>query len=202
MIVAAGISEWAHKGHIYGECLSKSDKDLMYINIPKNASTWTKAVLLDSGWEYYNFHTDKFIKPALVVLRDPVDRWVSGIAEYFALYFPQFKLQDKETVELIFDRIVFDDHTEKQVKFMHGLDTEQCTFMLCNESYKHNFSNFIGSKFMLAHQHVSEHSPIRKHFKEVFQQLMLDEPKYTKRIQDYYAEDYKLIGQIQFYESR
>ena len=109
-----------------------------------------------------------------MVLRDPVDRWISGIAECLTLYHPMFDLQDMETVELIFDRVTFDDHTERQVKFLQGLDTDDCIFMWCDENYRNNFS-----QLMLEHYgantysssdyiHVSEDSPERQRFKNIF----------------------------------
>ena len=55
MIIETGINEWQHKGHVYGECMSHPDNDLMYVNIPKNASSWTKPNLLDHKFEFYNF---------------------------------------------------------------------------------------------------------------------------------------------------
>jgi predicted lipoprotein len=49
VIITAGIDEWAHKGHVYGECMSHIDSDLMYVYIPKNASSWTKMSATHKG---------------------------------------------------------------------------------------------------------------------------------------------------------
>ena len=86
----------------------------MYVYIPKNASSWTKPNLRDWGWQFYNYHTDQLNKTAIVVLRDPVERWLSGIAEYFALYQNTTNdlVDNKSLQQIIFDRITFDDHTE------------------------------------------------------------------------------------------
>jgi hypothetical protein len=188
--------------------MSKPDIDLMYVYIPKNASSWTKPNLLDHGWEFYNYHTDNLDKPALVVLRDPVDRWLSGIAEYMALYQSNFRLLFQETEDLVFDRIVFDDHTERQVKFLHGLDTERCTFMMCDENYRNNFSEFIAEHYGVnkyaryEYQHVSEEDETRRRFKTLFRRILEREPKYVRRLTDYYEDDYRLIEQVQFYGTR
>jgi hypothetical protein len=185
--------------------MSHPNSALMYVHIPKNASSWTKPNLLDWGWEYYNYHTDGLNKHALVILRDPIDRWLSGIAEYLTLYHPTMQVPFKETADLIFDRVTFDDHTEKQVKFLHGLNTDNCTFMRCDSNYRSNFSNFIATKLgdnryhNYAYQHTSENCPSRSKFKRIFAQLVESEPKYLKRIQDHFAEDYQLLNQITFY---
>ena len=73
MIIDAGfLAQWTRKGHVYGECMSHPDSNLMYVYIPKNASSWTKPNLQDWSWEIYNYHTDHINKTAIVVLRDPV----------------------------------------------------------------------------------------------------------------------------------
>ena len=208
MIVTTGINEWQHKGHVYGECMSRPDIDLMYVHIPKNASRWTKPNLQDWGWEFYNYRTDGLNKHALVILRDHIDRWLSGIAEYLTLYHVNMQVPFRETEELIFDRVTFDDHTERQVKFIEGLDTDNCTFMWCNNEYRSNFSNYIADHLgqnkyhKYAYQHVSEQCPNRSRFKRIFKQLIDREPKYLDKLKQHFADDYKLIEQVQFYGTR
>lgn len=181
----------------------------MYVNIPKNASSWTKPNLQDWSWEFYNYHYDAVVanKTAIIVLRDPVERWLSGIAECLALYHPEFELQDAETIKLIFDRITFDDHTEKQVKFLHNLDTDRSIFLWCDENYRTNFSNLIqeylgDNKYHnYEYQHVSDASPVRKKFKEIFRE-QLKNSKYLEQIKQHFAEDYELIESVNFYGTR
>jgi hypothetical protein len=208
MVVVDSIYDWQHKGHVMGECMSHPNSDLMYVYIPKNASSWTKPNLKDWGWEFYNYHTDNLNKHAVVVLRDPVDRWLSGIAEYLALYHPTMQYPFQETIDLIFDRICFDDHTEKQVKFLHKLDTDNCTFFICDKEYRNNFSNFVTENlgenkyYKYDLQHVSEHCPIRSRFKRIFQKLLDNNPKYLENVRNYYAADYKLIDSVKLYGKR
>ena len=207
MIITAGIDEWAHKGHVYGECMSHIDIDLMYVYIPKNASSWTKPNLQDWGWQFYNYHTDGLNKTAIVVLRDPVERWLSGIAEYFTLYH-----DDVNGIEynnglrnIIFDRITFDDHTEKQVKFVQGLDTSKCIFLWCDDDYRKNFSQLVTERVganrydQYDFQHVSEQDRDRKNFKMIFRQLLDNNVQYLKQVQQHFEPDYKLIQQVEFY---
>lgn len=208
MIIEAPFrQDWTHKGHRYGTCMSKADVNLMYVNIPKNASSWTKPNLLDWGWEFYNYHSDKLDKLAIVVLRDPVDRWISGIAECLTLYHPSFDLQDHETVELIFDRICFDDHTERQVNFIHGLDTSECIFLKCDKDYRKNFSSLVAdyigpNKYdRYDYQHESRNCPDRTRFKNIFERE-IQNPKYLDQVQSYFQEDYKLIDSVDFYVAR
>ena len=198
------------KGHTFGECMSKSDSDLMYVNIPKNASSWTKPNLLDFNWEIYNYHTDNlYHKTAMIVLRDPVERWASGIAEYLYLYHRDWTDQafTAELLDLIFDKIAFDDHTEKQVYFIEGLDLSRCVFFWFDDNYRKNFSNFLIENQMpnrywnYEKQHVSNNEPIRKKFKEIFVEA-LENSKYLHQIQQYFKQDYDLINSVKFYGPR
>lgn len=198
------------KGHRFGECMSHPASDLMYVNIPKNATSWTKPNLVDFGWEFYNYHTDNLChKTAMVVLRDPVERWASGIAEYLYLYHRDWATSafTTEMLDLIFDKIAFDDHTESQVYFIEGLDLSRCVFFKFDENYRQNFSNFLAENGMpnkyynYEKQHVSDNEPVRKQFKEIFTQA-LKNSKYLNQVEDYFRQDLKLIEQTQFYGTR
>ena len=142
---------WEPRGHTFGTCMTKPDCNFMYVNIPKNASSWTKPNLLDLKFEFYNYHTDKLDKHAMVVLRDPMERWLSGICEYFTLYHRNIDTTqfNKAFYELLMDQVTFDDHTEKQVYFIEGLDPARCTFFLCDDTYRTAFTEFLRQKDLL-----------------------------------------------------
>ena len=208
MIIDSGfLNEWQHKGHCYGECMSHTLSDLMYVYIPKNASSWTKPNLKDWGWQFYNYRTDNLNKTAIVVLRDPVERWLSGIAEYFSLYHNHINVpnHNPNLLSIIFDKITFDDHTEKQVKFIHGLNTDECIFLWCDDRYGTNFSKLIQQHLgpnkydQYEYQHVSEFDRNRRYYKTIFQKLLDDNPQYLEKVKQHFAEDYKLIKQVKFY---
>ena len=212
MLISAELQNlWAHKGHYQGECMSHPDSALMYVHIPKNASSWTKPNLQDHGWQFYNYKTDNLNKHALVVLRDPVERWLSGIGEYLTLYHPSLYvdgISSTQVVDLIFDRVTFDDHTERQVYFLDGLDTSNCTFFWCDETYRERFSEYMNTAYgpnkysRYAYQHVSENSPERRYFKQIFAAALNSEPKYLEQVKQHFALDYELIEQIHFYGPR
>lgn len=206
-------SVWENKGHRFGDCMTRKDIDVMYVNIPKNATSWTKPNLMDFGWESYNFHEHEHLQDrhAMVVLRDPLDRWISGIAEYFALYHPDAGETPwpKPMYDVLFDRVVFDDHTEQQVKFLHGLDTMRCTFMWFDDSYRAKFGRFMkdltgmpNRYHRYEYQHVSENEPIRRQIKQLIRAELEANPKRAERIKNYYEQDYKLIELVTFYDPR
>ena len=138
-----------------------------------------------------------------------MDRWLSGIAEYFYLYHRDidFTFAGSPFFDLVFDKITFDDHTEQQVKFLDGLDTAACTFFMCDQTYAANFARYIEDLYgpnpyaRYSPQHVSENDEGRRKFKKIFQQ-QLTNSKYLEQIKNHFAADYKLINQVQFYGTR
>ena len=202
---------WESKGHTFGTCMSSPDSNLMYVNIPKCASSWTKPNLQDLGWEFYNYHLDNlYHKHALVVLRDPVERWLSGLCEYFTLYHENIDTTQFNSAfyDLLMDQISLDDHTEKQVYFIEELNPNRCTFMMCDEDYRRNFTFWLRNQgFENAdysrynYQHTTEGSAVRKKFKEIFTPL-LDNPKYLEKVKQHFHLDYKLIWSVRFYGSQ
>jgi hypothetical protein len=116
------------RGHLIGGGMLSPDKEYFYLNIPKNASTFTTNLLKDNGWTHWNL-TNGTYKNVIIVLRDPVERWVSGISTYLCSYVlgenygsDHFVADYNEAVErLLFDTIVFDDHTAPQTVFINEI---------------------------------------------------------------------------------
>jgi len=91
-----------------------------WINIPKNASSFIQKVLDDNHW--VDVPEDLIVPIAespniekLSVLRDPIKRWISGLAQCMSERDISIDLLDNETfIKTIFLNPVFDDHTEYQ----------------------------------------------------------------------------------------
>ena len=120
---------WKHKGHnSFGLGMKNPTNDLFYKQIPKNASSMIRKVLHTMNWQYELFDehiiADGF--KTIVVLRDPFERWISGITEYLTLYFPNKKDLNDDLLEFICSHVTFDDHTEKQIYFVNNLNKNDC----------------------------------------------------------------------------
>lgn len=110
--------------HVAGGMISQS-REHFWMSIPKNASTFTANVLKSNGWEHFNL-ADEGVKNVIVVLRDPVERWVSGFTTYASRYLLGYGYGSLSFVEdynelvkkFIFDNINFDDHTEPQSTYV------------------------------------------------------------------------------------
>ena len=141
----------ADRGFVAGTGRISPDGSKFLLSIPKNASSflgeyasmhgWTMSIANDSSCNW------KQIEEMIVVLRDPIDRWVSGFAQYlityiFYVYGPNTKFLGNKKIEeydydftvdefikqynqlserLIFDNLFrFDDHVWPQHKFALG----------------------------------------------------------------------------------
>lgn len=202
---------YTHKGHMFGDCISKSTVDLMYINIPKNASTWTRSNFSELAWEKYNYHTDNlYHKHALIVLRNPVERWISGIGEYMYQYHRTIDTVhlSKPFFDMVFDRIAFDDHTERQVLFLQGIDFTNCTFFHCDKNYTVCFSDFLNKRGIpnsydsYGYDNEGKNHPDRLRFQEIFKRQLETNSKYKQQVEGYFEKDLDLINKIKFYVPR
>lgn len=225
-------NHWAHKGHVFGQCIVNNAQTRILVNIPKNASVSITDLLVNNlDWHHSNFHTMPGLetKKSLIFLRDPIDRWLSGICEYFYRNYEQLgysSLADvAETispamVELIFNRVAFDEHTEKQVYFLEGLDLNQATFFRVDECLVDN-----ALSFMVAHQLISDtqyqnltaykfHSnactdvPAKKPLLDFFKKYLyndhlnkyITEGKHYQNLQEYFEQDLEMYNSVVYYQ--
>ena len=148
---------WASRGHILGEGMISPDKKYFYIKIPKNSSSFAVKHLLDLGW----MHSSKDIHPdatIIVALRDPLDRWISGIIEYLFMYhidqidsivskpddFDFWPLiGERLGLSLLFDQLTFDDHTALQSMFLNTVNLSKCQALIVDEQFSNNFSSML-----------------------------------------------------------
>lgn len=121
-------------GHELGSCYVSPDKHNVYVSIPKNASSSSKTFFKD--WTFENFLNlkDKECQ-YLVILRDPTQRWFSGVAEFLV---SGLRIADRQELETflsntyvkrwIFETVHLDNHTMPQSYYIQGLPVNQTVF--------------------------------------------------------------------------
>jgi hypothetical protein len=200
--------------HAYGAVLSVDDFNYGYIPIPKCASTYLKNYFIHNfNFSYdFNYKREKN-KRYIVCLRDPIDRWYTGIAEYFFRFHKDFlDNPNHDIIKFICDRKMFDEHTELQRNFLEGLDTDQITFFYADKELIKNIKHFVSFKFVeLKNNNVSEKklinnflyfSPEKVKFVDVLKTYILENPKYIDDLKSFYQYDYDLIRRIKFYNRK
>ncbi len=116
----------------------KVDPALKYawINIPKNGSSFIQKVLDDNTWndvpdDLINSIAESSSIKKLVVLRDPVERWISGFAQCMSDRHINILdlLGDPRFVNTIILNPVYDDHTEYQHRFIGNAQNLEYIYM-------------------------------------------------------------------------
>jgi hypothetical protein len=187
-----------------------SPQGVFYLNIPKNASTYTTNLLLANGWEHSTASYGN-ITGAIVILRDPVERWISGFATYAASWLlgpnygsDHFRDDYNDLTErVIFDNLVFDDHTTEQVKYVNQLDQDiPITYFKLNYELVMNLEKFLQGSLGLnnpINANVSEDNydtrMIAKHMRYRIEQ----DPVLRAKIIERYKADYDLIKSANYY---
>lgn len=194
------LGRWAHLGHRLGECWVDDVNNISYIHIPKNASSFIKGVLIGAGGFWRHSETLVNSNENLIVLRDPIDRWCSGITQYL------HNSKQDLSVNEVFDRITFDDHTELQTYFLRGVDLSKATFMLVDENLRKNLDNWIYNRpyrtnVNIAIEYNASGKDDRRTTKAYYINLLEQNPNLVLKLQKHFEEDYKLINSVKFYET-
>ena len=193
------LDKWAHLGHTLGECWYNGQ--FTYIHIPKNASSFVKGCLINNGWQHSNtfVESEKYI----VVLRDPLERWLSGMA--------QFQVNSNQSdldVHTIFNTITFDDHTETQYYFLKHIQTAPTTANTTFFKFGPNLRNDL-NKFMLANGYakgvegvpnINASDAVKQGIITRLQQFMNIHPEFKTCVRDHFAVDYNLYEHVNFYD--
>ena len=192
------------RGTTFGECYCSPDRQQIYINIPKNASTWTNPHLRQQGWSLSNFHLQDLSQAkAIVALREPVERWFSGIAEYFWLYHRNLDLSQVNQVffDLVFDQIVFDDHTEKQVYFIDGFPLEQCVWFWVSPNYSAAIAQYLALPIKdVEHAYVTKGNEFKTNLQQLLKTQYQSNQTYQGQLKNYFRDDYKLINSVRTWQ--
>jgi hypothetical protein len=218
----------ASRGFGHGSGLLSPTCDQFLLNIPKNASSylldwgtrqgWTTAIVGDTC----DWHR---CEELIVVLRDPLERWISGIAQYINSYIlsvigPNTPMRDKTllrsenrpmpaaefielynqaTERLIFDQINrFDDHVWPQLDFFKDLlPAAEKKYFYVDKNLTKNISQHLS--WPIYHDlngNQGESSDSIKLLQQFFKKRLIDRPDLTQQVKNAYAEDYYLIQSV------
>lgn len=145
-------------------------------------------------------------------MRDPLERWVSGMATYTASWIlgpsygsEAFNDDFNDLAErFIFDQIVFDDHTTPQVQFIKQLNTSiPITYFALNVSLHTNLEHFLNTKLEVSEElnsNATENNYDTKNIAKKMQFIIDQNPSYKARVIDRFSEDYDLLRKIHFYD--
>jgi len=196
--VIKDVFKWAEQGHRLGECWGNDTENICYVNIPKCATSYIKGILQGCGGVWYHSEIPLDKPEYLIVLRNPVERWCSGMAQYQV---------NNDIVDMpyekVFKQITFDDHTELQTYFLQGVDLTRGTFIFMDEHFNRNIKEWVKSKSFRTDVDVAKPINVsddrRKEIKKKYIDILEHEPKYLNKILDHFKPDYDLINKVTYY---
>jgi len=210
----------------------REDVSYVYVNIPKNASSWMKenfgGYLYD--WRSNHFRADvtsavtlrrglQAIKRYVVILRDPVDRWITGFAQSFwgwNVNDPNYyrNLSPDQWIDLI----PRDDHTRPQTEYIQDLDTTATTWFDCDQLLTARVTQWMQARFDQPVRGIDQDPDNGYNVSSrgrpwpdsgVTQQMIIEHvraatagARYRDRLREIYQQDYDLRANIEFYGSR
>lgn len=217
------------------------DGQFCYTPIPKNASSFGHHVfkeLLDfeeiklgnqlhteeSAWK-----SDKN-KHHIVILREPLDRWFSGVAQF--LFETRKELYDRDAnlincvhddfildplhLKILFTRLSFDTHTMTQVEYIHHnfpdvLSFKTTFFYIKNSDeyldkleFKINIEHFIFSNLGIQINanpiHTAKEQKFKINIKNQLEFCYKNNPIYKNNLDEYLKQDYDLLKSVRLYQ--
>lgn len=203
------------------------DRTQFIVNIPKNASSyilsWTRSyswitATLDDNWPD--------IKEIIVVLRDPLNRWVSGMAQYLKSYilcpigpngpvFPGMSegvedyamsaddfiaAYNQTTERIIFDNVYrFDDHVWPQIDFVQNIMPHiPRTYFRLDKEFDIKFSDYLNlTPLANLDRNDNNDNLDTKKLNEFLQHRLNTRPELVDRVKRAYSADYEFINNVQ-----
>lgn len=231
MIISA-VSPRIHKDHDYGGAWLKpcytTHSVYIFVHLPKCASTWMRTSM-EPGFYQYNWKYNTIAYPPasddgpgmasrmegriqsmhkkfFTALRDPIERWISAMAQ------AKIALNTNISWEQVVEQTVYDIHTEPQVSFLDGLDTNDVTWFYVDKNLQTNYHHYI-----MNHQPVlslpsmdganpynetAKRNVAHQKCKQDCIDFLNKHSKYKEYLRDFYKADYDLINTVSFYEAR
>ncbi len=196
----------------YGSGFISPDATQFYINIPKSASSFITSWMFLSGWTSTTVGRCVIdwnnVNEIIIVMRDPLDRWISGISQYIKGNilesddpegFGEFKIKYTDLTEkIIKDNLdIFDDHVWPQHCFFENIlpDAKRKYMYIGN-----NFEQYLKQELNLVYPippdvdfNKSEDDQQQKELKQFFTERVQKDNNLRNAIQNTYKRDYEII---------
>jgi len=184
-----------------------AEYNLIYVPILKNAHTWGEKFFSHNLSCNENVYISKDNaklykdKKFAVILRDPVDRWISALAQYLVEFDNNVELLDDPLIKkLITDGLVFDRHAVPQRYDLIGLDENRTVFFMCDDNLEKNVNLLSLAFFKKPTESVGE---LNRYTDNLNKQLLytkiknmvFQDPVLLEKIKQYYVMDYTIIAQ-------
>jgi hypothetical protein len=215
------------RGYRFGSGLIDQSHQRFILDIPKNASSFILDWTSQSGeWHVHNltdYDAYDTLEEVIIVLRDPVQRWLSGFAQYACgwvlnasrffdtKYGPSENFQrrtgeefvqryDWVTERLIFDNLeTFDDHVWPQTWFCRDLLPEiPRRYFVLDHNFNRDFAQHLGlpEPGPDLDRNASNQNEDARTIQQFLHARILAVPELLAAIKQAYHQDYKMIDSV------
>lgn len=197
-----------HPSHDLHSNLISAVHRCQYLHIPVNASSWGKMIFLHAGFSIDRANHINNEYSGIVFLRDPIQRWLSGMATWLTARLPDYTgLLDirgnHALLDVLYSTVRFDEHTEQQTYFLTNLDTGKMKFWFVQPNLSHSMNQYFRksfnidiSRFPIENASTIEGGKLipRNYFKFELEKNSC----YLQRVKDFLYADYKFISGVKF----
>lgn len=197
------------KEHHLNSVLSKIDIGQQYLHIPVNASSWGKTVFSSLGFIQDTLNCDF---STIIFFRDPIDRWLSGLATWLTCRLPQHTpitdiRGNTAVLDILFDTVRQDPHTETQSFFVQHVDWNRARCFYMDAAFNQYFQDYISTSFNknisgFPRQHETTLEGGKLIPKTYFRQALESNPKYLSRVLEYFEPDRQLLKKLDFVNTK
>ena len=211
---------------------------LIYVSIPKNASTWVGENYFHNknNTENFKYHDiENIVKiyrcKFIVILRDPLDRWISGMTQmiytepeqHFGYILGRPGVLTKRVAminpmyidtfdwETVIATVAYDNHTQKQIHFTRVIPFANIVWLKFDDNLKENFIDLMSSYGIQLTKNagntdnaanITKNNDVKTLVMKKIVNALDQHPEYSQKIIEYYHEDYALINLVKFYKKQ
>ena len=215
----------ALRGFGHGSGVVSPDGCVFIVNIPKNASSYVFDWAGRHGWRAAQAQDLGNVREMFVLLRDPIERWISGMAQYVNTYIlsvhgpngpvfsdefitehdyvmdaQQFINQYTDVTErLVIDNAArFDDHVWPQTEIIHDvLPGISRRYLRVDHDLDAKLGPLLGwQPWAGLDRNSGKDNTNMKSLQDFFRHRLAVRPELMTRVQRHYEKDIELISQV------
>jgi hypothetical protein len=219
------IEQLKNKGYSYSSGILSPDSLKFIVNIPKNASSYILDWAKHHNWtttEIDNDPKQQYVNEVIVILRDPLQRWVSGMGQYLTSYVlnvtgayswetgpgpdDQFMPSDEfiKNYNSVVERLLFDnlnrhdDHVWPQIEFFENLlPSVPRKYFYIDQNFNTKFREYLKFDHIDGlDANIISTNPHTEKVQQFIKGRLNTRPELTQRVIDAYTQDYKLIEKV------
>lgn len=198
---------WSDPYHELGLALQHQGLGILYVNVPKCASTWAKSILQELGFTWTNWKQfPQQFRHIIGIVRDPIERFISSAP------FLDFDLKKQKALllhmpardfELQVGQLLKEHHSRPQHMFYHDLDIANARFFWCESNLQLNLAAWLHGMGLdvtcvdwTSKNTKSEQTLQRQQCADMWTWALQELPERRKSLEKLHQSDYDWLQQL------